>query len=251
MEKNIPFASLVFGDPSCDASLSFQFDDPLEAGGMGMDTCSAQYGNEKTSDDRRYILCDEGLIIHNANLTPPWKKPRLLVCGDVAPEIGLDDMDESEPEATIDEIEEMGTMQELETVTSTNGLGKHGQQRIVNEKDDRPKDAPIIGVYVSQEQNKNTTCATHSNKVKIEKSWKYPHRYSGRGAETEKRRGTCSIQGQNHDGGGIDSAILRERNAPKPVCRNFVRSCAERTRSKKRGLTDTSEMADNKRKKTM
>jgi hypothetical protein len=139
-----------------------------------METCF--HGNKKTSGG---IFYDDGRIIQDPNLTPPWKNHRLLDCGDdVAPEIGLGDMDESEPEATIDEIEDMDMMNAL--AATINGHKKPGQHQC------------LLQCLLYRFQ-KNKTCAamlcpTSSTKSNKNKSWSMRHRYS-LGANKKKRRG--------------------------------------------------------------
>jgi hypothetical protein len=188
---------------SLSSSFSAQFDDPfLGPGGMGtMETCF--HGNKKTCGG---IFYGDGRITQDPSLTP-WKNPisGATPSPDVAPEIGLGDMDESEPEATIDEIEDMDMMNALAAtlnVVQDQCLPFFPFPWMKNKEDCRPKvhltpqekkrmrASVLEGLYRFQ---KNKTCAamlctTSSTKSNKNKSWKMRHRYS-RGANKKKRRG--------------------------------------------------------------
>ena len=183
---------------SLSSSFSAQFDDPfLGTDGMGtMEICF--HGNKKTCGG---IFYGDGRTTQDPFLTP-WKNPisGATPSPDVAPEIGLGDMDESEPEATIDEIEDMDMMNAL--AATINGHKKRGQQHqclpffpwMKNKKDCRPK------VHITPQEKKRILasmieglsatmmCATSSTKSNKNKSWSMRHRYSC-GANKKKRRG--------------------------------------------------------------
>jgi len=160
-----------------------------------LETCF--HGNKKTS----------GGIFFRAQFDGPFLGTdgmgTLETCfhgDDVAPEIGLGDMDESEPEATIDEIEDMDMMNAL--AATINGHKKRRQQHqclpffpwMKNKKDCRPK------VHITPQEKKRILasmieglsatmmCATSSTKSNKNKSWSMRHRYSC-GANKKKRRG--------------------------------------------------------------
>ena len=175
-----------------------QFDGPfLGTDGMGtMEICF--HGNKKTCGG---IFYGDGRTTQDPFLTP-WKNPisGATPSPDVAPEIGLGDMDESEPEATIDEIEDMDMMNAL--AATINGHKKRRQQHqclpffpwMKNKKDCRPK------VHITPQEKKRILasmieglsatmmCATSSTKSNKNKSWSMRHRYSC-GANKKKRRG--------------------------------------------------------------
>ena len=180
------------------SSFTAQFDDPfLGPGGTGtMETCF--HGNKKTCGG---IFYGDGRTTQDPSLTP-WKNPisGATPSPDVAPEIGLGDMDESEPEATIDEIEDMDMMNAL--AATINGHKKRRQQHqclpffpwMKNKKDCRPK------VHITPQEKKRILasmieglsatmmCATSSTKSNKNKSWSMRLRYS-LGANKKKRRG--------------------------------------------------------------
>ena len=178
--------------PGSSSSFTAQFDDPfLGPGGMGtLETCF--HGD------------------------------------DVAPEIGLGEMEESEPEATIDEIEDMDMMNAL--AATINGPKKPGCLPFFpwmkNKEDCRPKvhltpqekkrmrASVREGLYRIQKNKTRAIavlCPTSSTKSNKNKSWSMRYRYS-LGANKKKRRGGLASKFHKQQRGAtlqVQAALIR------------------------------------------
>jgi len=206
---------------SLSSSFSAQFDDPfLGPGGMGtLETCF--HGNKKTS----------GGIFFRAQFDGPFLGTdgmgTLETCfhgDDVAPEIGLGDMEESEPEATIDEIEDMDMMNALAaTINGHKCLPFFPWMK--NKEDCRPKvhltpqekkrmrASVREGLYRIQKNKPCAAlvCSTSSTKSNKNKSWSMRYRYS-LGANKKKRRGGLASKFHRQQRGAtlqVQAALIR------------------------------------------
>ena len=209
------------------SSFTAQFDDPfLGPGGMGtMEICF--HGNKKTCGG---IFYGDGRTTQDPFLTP-WKNPisGATPSPDVAPEIGLGDMDESEPEATIDEIEDMDMMNALAATINGPKTGQHQCLPFFpwmkNKEDCRPKvhltpqekkrmrASVREGLYRIQKNKPCAAlvCSTSSTKSNKNKSWSMRYRYS-LGANKKKRRGGLASKFHKQQRGAtlqVQAALIR------------------------------------------